>query len=151
MCWVIRAYRDRHKNSCSHDSVSTCIKNIVIFMWYVQFQFTSYFWISECSMCDTLTFFNDSNLYGLQLSWHQGSTWPTRWNLSTTLLSDASYCAVEVLLHLTGLQAYFFKWHASSYTYITNSAVYMYMSSLMYTIQVILHQLYNYTCLNRHA
>jgi len=68
----------------------------VIFMWYVQFQFTSYFWISECSMCDTLTFFNDSNLYGLQFSWHQGSTWPAKWNLSTTVLSDASFCAYHI-------------------------------------------------------
>ena len=25
-------------------------------------------------VCDTLTFFNDSILYGLQFSWHQGST-----------------------------------------------------------------------------
>ncbi len=64
----------------------------------------------------TFTFCKSSNLFGLQCSWHHESTWPGKWNLSTTKFLSASVAVVVVSLHLMGLQAYLFRWQASSYT-----------------------------------
>jgi len=152
MCWAICAYRDRHKNNCSHDSIPTCKEKVSSCGMY-NFNLHRIF-ESVNVVCDTLTFFNDSNLCELQFSWHQRSTWPAKWNLSTAVLSDASFCAVGVLLHLTGLQAYIFKWHASSY--ITKSAVVdmftcTWVPSFTPSRSYVLHQLYVYTCRNGHA
>ncbi len=70
MCCVILAYLDSQEKSCSQASVSTCIYNPVLYI---------------------IAFCKSSNLFGLQCSWHHESTWPGKWNVSTTNLLFCKY------------------------------------------------------------
>ena len=111
MCWYICAYRDRHENSCLHDSVLNkyCYPHVLCIISM------SFIFLKE--LCAT-HFSQGLNLVVL-LTPRVHMTCKS--NLSTAVLSDASFCALWVLLCLTGLYAHFFKWHASSY--IKKSAV----------------------------